>query len=396
MIKELVTQEKEAIISWRRQIHQHPELGFQEHKTSQLIADLLGEFGYEVQRGLGGTGVVGILRPKGAENKPAVALRADIDALSITEENQVPYASQNPGVMHACGHDGHTACLLGAAKVLSQLKEKLCAPVVVLFQPAEERLGGARAVLADGFFQQYPIGEIFGLHLWPQVPKGKVGLRAGSVMAGAIDFNFKIIGQHAHAAEPQNAVDAVVVGAAIVGALQAIPSRFINPLEPVVVSVGTFHAGEVSNIIAGDAVLTGTARTASADVYRQLPTLLERVIKNTTATYGAQVELEIDEAYPVTASGADSVALVEQAAIEALGPDGIYRLNKCFMSSEDFSYYLQQVPGAYFFLGVGDERKVHQPTYDFDENLLLLGAEILARTALLASCRQESPGYCRK
>jgi len=395
VIEELVAKEKETIIAWRRQIHQHPELGFQEHNTGKMVGDLLEEFGYEVQRGIGGTGVVGILRPQGMEHKRAVALRADMDALTVTEENQVPYASKNPGVMHACGHDGHTAMLLGAAKVLSQLRDQLSAPIVVLFQPAEERLGGARAVLADGFFQQYSIGEIFGLHLWPQVPKGKVGLKVGPVMAGSIDFKLKVLGQQAHASEPHNSIDTIVAGAAIVGALQAISSRFINPLESVVVSVGTFHAGEISNVIPGEALLSGTARTASQNVYKQLPALLERVIESTARTYGARVELEIVEGYPVTASCAESVATVEQVTREALGEEGLFRLDSCRMASEDFSYYLQEVPGAYFFLGLGNERKLHQPTFDFDEELLAVGAEILARTALAASKRQDSHGPCR-
>lgn len=384
LLKELVNKEKDAIISWRRQIHQNPELGFEEEKTSALVEKLLGEFGYEVQTGFGGTGVVGLLSREEIKDLPAVALRADMDALPITEKNQVPYKSQRPGVMHACGHDGHTAILLGAAKVLSQVKESLKRPVVVVFQPAEERLGGAREVIASGLFQKYNIGEIYGLHLWPPVPEGKVGLKAGPVMAGALNFKLKILGQNAHAAEPHNAVDAIVAGAAVVEALQTVVSRFSDPLEPLVVSVGTFHAGELANIIAGSAELTGTCRTASPAVYRQLPALLARIIENTVRAYGAEPELEIEEGYPVTESEAGCVDKVKQAALVAFGPEAIYSIDKCFMGSEDFSYYLQNVPGAYFFLGIGPERKLHQSTFDFNEELLAKGAELLAQIALLA------------
>ena len=385
MIGRLVAKEKENIISWRRQIHKQPELGFQEHKTGELVANLLCEFGYEVERGVGGTGVVGILKGSGSGNSPAVALRADMDALLILEENQVPYASQNPGVMHACGHDGHTAILLGAAKVLAQCQDQLRAPVVVLFQPAEERLGGARAVLREGFFNKYNIGEIYGLHLWPQVPKGKVGMKVGAVMAGSIDFKLKLLGQPAHAAEPQNSVDAIVAGAAIVGALQAIPSRFINP------GVCGGLCGYIS--CRGDCKYYPRRSRAHRHcqnslphVYQQLPQLLERVIENTAAVYGAKVDLQIKEGYPVTMSEPESVALLERVVTENLGEDGVYQLERCFMSSEDFSYYLEEVPGAYFFLGTGPERKLHQPTFDFDEDLLAVGAEVWQELPSLPPC----------
>ncbi len=395
LLKDLVAREKKTIVSWRRQIHQYPELGFQELRTSRLAAQLLAEFGYEVRTGLGGTGVVGLLTPEGAAGKPAVALRADMDALPIEEENQVAYRSRRPGIMHACGHDGHTACLLGAAKVLAQSKGQLHSPVLVLFQPAEERLGGAREVLAAGLLRQYKIKEIFGLHLWPGVPKGKVGLRAGAVMAGGVDFKLRILGQNAHAAEPQNAADAIVAGAAVIQALQAIASRFVDPLKPVVVSVGIFQAGEIANVIAGSAELSGTARTADKEVYRQLPALLERVIKNTLAVYGAEAALEIKCGYPVTESAPASVRKVERAVEIAFGADAVYHLDHAFMSSEDFSYYLQQVPGAYFFLGTGPERKLHQSAYDFDEELLARGAELLAQIAVEAANQQDSQGDCR-
>ncbi|MGB9885529.1 MAG: M20 metallopeptidase family protein [Moorellales bacterium] len=370
------------IIAWRRRIHQHPELGFQEWETARLVAEALREVGLEVQTGIAGTGVVGVLW--GRRRGTGIALRADMDALPLTEKTGLPFASQRPGLMHACGHDAHVAMVLGAAYLLAEVRQELAGTVKLIFQPCEETPpGGALAMLRAGALSNPGVNAVVGLHVNPHLPVGTVGLKEGVGMAAVDTFTLTVRGKGGHSSSPHLAVDAIVVAAHAVLALRSLPGHLINPLDPVVVSVGTIHGGTKSNIVAEEVVLTGTVRTLSEEVRRKVPQLMRRLLNGVVKAYDASYELDYQEGYPLLINDAELLALVERSCHKVVGSEHTLRLPMPAMGSEDFAYFAQVRPAVHFDLGVGKpggpNYPWHHPCFDLDENALPLGAALLAQ-----------------
>ncbi len=372
---------EEEMIALRRHLHAHPELSFEEFATSDLVAARLEEWGYEVHRGLGGTGVVGRLR-LGSGNK-VIGLRADMDALPIVEQTGLPYASRNQGVMHACGHDGHTAILLAAAKHLARSRE-FDGTLVLIFQPAEEGDGGARRMLEDGLFELFPCDAIFALHNMPGLPTGKFGFLPGPFMASTDTLTISVKGVGGHGAMPHKATDAILAGAAIVQALQSVVSRNVNPLDCAVVSVGSFHAGIAPNVIPDHAELQLSVRALKPEVRDLLIERISAVAQAQAASFGATATVEVDEAqrFPALINDAKSTAFARQVAEDWLGADGLVTDMTPLTGSEDFAVMLEQCPGCYLLIGNGDGEggcMVHNPGYDFNDDCLALGASYWVR-----------------
>ncbi|CAJ1001602.1 MULTISPECIES: amidohydrolase [Bacillales] len=383
-LKELLREIEPQMVAWRRHLHQYPELSFQEEKTPAMIADILRQLEFdEVRTGVGGRGVVGVLR--GGQPGATVALRADFDALPIQDEKEVEYKSKVPGVMHACGHDAHTSGLLGLATVLSRHRGEIPGTIVFLFQHAEEENpGGAIQMVEDGALQG--VDAIFGAHLWSMCPVGTVWVNAGPVMANCDDFIIEIQGKGGHGAIPQETVDAIVIGSQIVGALQTIVSRNISPLESVVVTVGTFHAGDNYNVIADRCRLTGTVRSFLPHVRDKAEQRLIEIAKGTAALMGGSAEVTYMRGYPAVINSEAETEIARQAAAAAVGWDNVERMEP-MMGAEDFAYYLQHVPGSFLFVGAGNPQKGaeyphHHPRFDIDESAMLIAAEVLGRAAL--------------
>lgn len=371
------------VTQWRHHLHQNPELSYQEEATSQWIAQTLRRLSLdEVREGVGGFGVIGSLRgtAEGAADGPTFALRADMDALPIQEENEIPYRSCRDGVMHACGHDGHMATLLGAAMVLSALRPLLRGTIRFIFQPAEEVAGGAERMCADGAMEG--VDAIAALHGWPGLEVGQIGVRSGPMMASADTFDIVIEGRGAHAAMPHSAVDPVVVGAQITLALQTLASREINPIEPVVVTVAQFHAGTAYNVIPGKATLQGTVRCLDPKLRKTMPERLERVVAGICSALRAKYRFTYDFGTPVTNNHPAIVHLIEEVGRELLGPQNVITLEAPSMGAEDFAIYLQHAPGAMFRLGVGKQvTPLHTPTYDFGDAPLPYGIGVFCHLA---------------
>lgn len=379
----LLKEMEEQAVAWRRHFHQYPELSFQEEKTPARIAGILRENGVdEVRTGVGGRGVLGYLR--GGEG-PTVAIRADFDALPIQDEKDVPYKSKVPGVMHACGHDAHTSGLLALAAVLAKHRDKIPGTIVFLFQHAEEETpGGAIQMVEDGALDG--VDAIFGAHLWSMAPVGKVWISPGPIMANADDFTITIQGKGGHGAVPQETVDSIVIGAQIVNSLQTIASRNVDPLESVVVTVGTFHAGNNFNVIADTCRMTGTVRTFLPEIRDLAERRLTEIATGVAAMMGGTAKVEYGRGYPAVINHEREAELVRQAAIETVGETNVEPL-KPIMGGEDFSYYLQRVPGAFVFIGAGNPDvgacyPHHHPRFDIDERAMLISAEVLGRSAL--------------
>ncbi|MDR7314484.1 amidohydrolase [Brevibacillus nitrificans] len=384
-LKELLQAVEPQIISWRRHLHQHPELSFQEEKTPALIADILRELQFdEVKTGVGGRGVVGVLR--GSRPGAVVALRADFDALPIQDQKEVEYKSTVPGVMHACGHDAHTSQLLGLATVLAPRRDQFAGEIRFLFQHAEEESpGGASQMTEDGAVDG--VDAIFGVHLWSMLPVGKVFISGGPIMANVDDFVIKIKGRGGHGAVPEETIDSIVIGSQLVGNLQTIASRNISPLASVVVTVGTFNGGDNNNVIADSCRLTGTVRTFLPDVRDLAQQRLTEIAEGTAAMLGGRAEVMYERGYPAVINSEKEAALAWEAALAAFG-EGRVEPMKPLMGGEDFSYYLEKVPGAYLFVGAGNPDKLakyphHHPRFDIDEDSMLIAGELLGRTALL-------------
>lgn len=357
----------------RRDIHAHPELAFEEHRTAELVASRLEALGIETHRGIGRTGVVGALRA-GASNR-AIGLRADMDALPITERNDFPHHSRNPGRMHACGHDGHTTMLLGAAEWLAQ-QGGFDGTVYLLFQPAEEGEGGAREMIEDGLFERFPMEAVFGMHNWPGLAAGHFAVHDGPVMACADRFDIEISGHGAHAAMPHQGVDPVVTGAALVQALQTIASRTMDPLDSVVVSVTQFHAGEAYNAIPERARLAGTVRAFRPEVRDRVEETMQRICTGVAAAFGTRINCEYCRGYPPTINTSAEAALCARVAREVAGEAGVDTAPRPSMGAEDFSYFLQERPGAYVWIGNGPGEggcTLHNPHYDFNDAILAPG-----------------------
>jgi amidohydrolase len=365
--------------AWRQDIHAHPELGFQESRTSGLVAAKLEAFGLEVTRGIGRTGVVGTLRS--GRSTRAIGLRADMDALPILELNRFAHSSTNRGVMHACGHDGHTAMLLGAARYLAQTR-RFDGVVHFIFQPAEEGLGGAKAMIDDGLFERFPCEAIFGMHNRPSLGIGKFAVRSGPMMAGGAFFDIRVTGRGAHGARPETGIDTALVAAQIAVSLQSIVSRNVPPVETAVLSVTRIHAGDAYNVIPETAELGGTVRAFSRDVMQQIEAGMRRVAEGTAAAFGATAELDFRVLFAPTVNDAEQAEFAARICAELVGAGNVDRDPPLIMASEDFSFMLEKVPGCYLNIGNGDGPggcEVHNPAYDFNDRALPLGAAFYAR-----------------
>lgn len=363
----------ERMVAWRRDLHAHPELAFQEVRTADLVARELAACGLSVKTGLGRTGVVGTLS---RGDGPAIGLRADMDALPIQEATGLAHASRTPGVMHACGHDGHVAMLLGAARHLAA-RTDLIGTVHVIFQPAEECDGGGRAMVEDGLFRQFPCDSVYGLHNWPGLKLGTFATRIGAIMASLDTFEITVAGFGTHAAMPERGIDTLVVVSEIVLALQTVVSRRIAPTDPVVLSVTQIHGGDAYNVIPDRAVIRGTVRCLNEAVRKRVAELVAAIAQGTAATHGAKAEVSYRFGYPATINTGDAVGIALDAA--AAVPDITMRHGDVMpsMASEDFAYMLEACPGAYAWIGTdGAERgpPLHNPAYDFNDAALSIGA----------------------
>ena len=363
-----------------KDLHAHPEIGFTETRTAGIVAEKLRAFGVdEVHEGIGKTGVVGLIRGKGGGNR-RVGLRADMDALPIHEETGLDYASQNPGTMHACGHDGHTTMLLGAAKHLAETRD-FDGTVVLIFQPAEEGLGGARGMLADGLFEKFPCEEVYGMHNWPNGEPGKVGICKGKAMAGSSFFDIHVQGKGSHAAMPHQSQDPLVVASALVGQIQTIVARNVAPLESCVVSVTQVHSGSAYNVVPDTATLAGTIRYFSDDVCRLAETRLQELCDGFAKAYGVGVELVLRNVFNVLVNDDELSDAYLEAAADVVGGVNVSDDRPPVTGSEDFADMLRVVPGAYCIVGHAGTVAVHNPGYVLDPGILPVGASIMARIA---------------
>jgi amidohydrolase len=371
--------------TWRRDIHQNPELLYDVELTASYVADRLAAFGCdEVVTSIGRTGVVGVIRGAKGKSKRAIGLRADMDALPIEEQTNLPYRSRIPGKMHACGHDGHTAMLLGAARRLAQTRN-FAGDAVVIFQPAEEGGAGAMAMIDDGLMDRFGVEEVYGMHNWPGMPVGKFMLRKGPLMAAADEITITIEGQGGHAAMPHHCIDPVVVGAQIVLALQTIASRSVNPLDSCVVSITRFQAGSASNIIPQSAWLNGTVRTLEAATRDLAEKRIHEIAAGLAAAGGVTAKVEYRRGYPATVNHPAQTEFAAKVARKVVGESRVDTNIAPVMGAEDFSFMLEARPGAFIFLGNGDSAKLHHPAYDFNDAALPYGMSYwveLVETAL--------------
>ncbi len=367
----------------RRTIHQLPEPAFEEVRTAALIAERLGTLGLEVQTEVAKTGVVALLR--GARPGRTLLLRADMDCLPVPEATGAPYASQRPGLMHACGHDGHVAMLLGAAEVLVGRRARLAGTVKLVFQPAEEGPGGAEPMIQAGVLETPRVDAAFGLHLLNDYPVGTVALRPGPLMAATDRISLVVRGRGGHGAAPHQTVDSILVAAHVVTALQAISAREVAPTMPVVVTIGTIHGGFRYNVIAPEVELTGTVRSFDAKLRQELPGRIERIARGVASAFGAEVEARYEFGYPATVNDPGMTELVQQVATGVVGEGGVVTMAP-LMGGEDMSYFLEAVPGCYAFIGSanagrGLDHPHHSPRFDFDEAALPIGVQVLVRAA---------------
>ncbi len=374
------------ITGWRRDIHAHPELQYDVHRTAGAVADLLKSFGCdEVVPGIGRTGVVGVIRGR-KPGKKVIGLRADMDALPLEEETGLPYKSTVPGRMHACGHDGHTAMLLGAAKYLAETRN-FAGTAVVIFQPAEEGGGGGLAMVKDGLMSRFGIEEVYGMHNYPGLPVGQFALRPGSMMAAADYIEIAIEGKGGHAARPHLAIDTVLVGAQIINLLQSIVSRNVDPLESGVVSICMFQAGNADNVIPQHVRLSGTARSLKPEVRDLLEKRIGEVAEGTARLYGATARVTYRRGYPVLMNHERETSFAADVAREIVGGSKVDTDLAPVMGAEDFSYMLQERPGAFIFLGNGDSAGLHHPAYNFNDEVIPVGTSYWVRLTETALAR---------
>jgi len=378
------------ITAWRRDLHAHPELLYDVHRTAASVAEKLTAFGCdEVVPGIGRTGVVGVIRgrePSGGNGRKVIGLRADMDALPIEEATSVPYKSTIPGKMHACGHDGHTAMLLGAAKYLAETRN-FAGTAIVIFQPAEEGGAGGKAMLRDGLMERFGIEEVYGMHNYPGLTVGEFAMRPGPLMAAADRIVVEIEGVGGHAARPHFAIDTVLVGAQIINQLQSIVARNVDPLKAAVISICMFQAGNTDNVIPQTALLRGTARSLSPDVQDLLERRVREVVEGTAKLYGATAKLTYTRDYPVTRNHPDQTDFAAQVASEVAGRERVDTNVPPVMGAEDFSFMLESRPGAFIFIGNGQSAGLHHPAYDFNDEVIPFGTSYwvrLVETALPA------------
>jgi amidohydrolase len=364
------------IQAWRRDIHQHPELLYDVHRTAAFVADRLREFGCdEVATGLGRTGVVGVIKgrkPAGNGDIRVIGLRADMDALPIEEETNLPYASRAPGKMHACGHDGHTAMLLGAARYLTETRN-FAGDAIVIFQPAEEGGAGAAAMIKDGLMDRFAIDQVYGMHNSPGIPIGSFAIRPGPIMAATDAIDIHIEGLGGHAARPHKCIDSVLVGAQLITALQSIVSRSVDPLGSAVISMCEFHAGNARNVIPQTAELKGTVRTLTDEVRALIEQRVREVVAGVAQMTGAKIDVRYERGYPVVVNHASQTEFATQVAKEIAGDANVLDTPP-MMGAEDFAYMLEQRPGAFIFCGNGNSAGLHHPAYNFNDEAIVYGS----------------------
>ncbi|MDG1443166.1 MAG: M20 family metallopeptidase [Pseudomonadales bacterium] len=372
---------KNEMTQWRRDIHAHPEIAFEEHRTAQVVAEKLESFGIEVETGIAGTGVVGTIT-KGRGNR-AIGLRADLDALPIHEANEFPHKSKHPGKMHACGHDGHTTMLLGAAKYLAEEAE-FEGTVHLIFQPAEENEGGGRAMIEAGLFDKYPVESVFGMHNIPGMAVGTFAIKSGPMMAAFDIFNVKVIGKGGHAAMPQFTIDPIVIGAKIIEAYQSIISRFVDPQQPAVISITQIHGGDAYNVIPDSIDIKGCTRCFSPKIQMLMETKMRQMATDICKAYGATAEFTYEKRYPPTVNSQAETDIAASVAAGIVGTERVNTRPTAAMGSEDFAFMLQEKPGAYIWVGNGDGEgscSVHNPGYDFNDDVLPIGASYWVKLA---------------
>jgi amidohydrolase len=388
-IKKLVAAHKDTYIRTRRDLHRIPEPAFTEEKTSTYLAEYLRKEGLPTRTGIAKYGVVGLLET----GKPGKTLmiRSDIDALPITEETGLGFASTHEGAMHACGHDAHMSMVLGAATVLNQLKDNLNGTIKFLFQPAEEGPGGAKPMIEEGVMESPRVDYAVGCHVWPNLPEGRIGVKDGPLMAAMDRFDLKIIGKGGHGAMPHLCVDALEVGTQVVNAFQRIVSRHMNPLSPAVVTVGRFAAGSTFNVIPGEAEMCGTTRTFDRDIWSSWPERIEQVVRGVCESMGAKYELKYSQGYPPLVNDGEMAEIVRKCAQQVVGKDKVVEPEPT-MGGEDMAFYLEKAKGCFFFLGVGRKGSapVHNSKFDFNENILSLGVETYCRIAMEVLSRSSS------
>jgi len=367
----------DELTALRRDLHAHPELGFEEVRTSGIVAAELAHYGIAVHRGIGGTGVVGVLEGRSGSGR-RIGLRADMDALPIEEANELPYKSTVAGKMHACGHDGHTAMLLGAARYLTETRN-FAGTAVVIFQPAEEGGGGGREMVEDVMMDRFGIGEVYGMHNYPGMPVGAFVIRAGPVMAAADALTIDIEGVGAHAARPHLGIDTVLVGAQIINAIQSVVSRTVDPLKSAVVSICMFRAGNTDNVIPQTVQLRGTARSLAPDVRDLLEKRLHVVVESTAAAYGATAKLTYRRGYPVLVNHEQQADFAATVAGEIAGPDKVDTSLPPMMGAEDFAFMLNARPGAFIWIGNGESAGLHHPAYNFNDDAIPFGTSYCVR-----------------
>ena len=392
LLNEISSEDLALFTSWRHELHQHPELGLQEQWTSEYIYKKCESFGVDtLHYGLAKTGVVAIVKGHLGEGK-SLGLRADMDALPLEEANELPYKSQFKGQMHACGHDGHTAILLGLAKLLCENRD-FKGQVVLIFQPAEEGLGGAKIMLEDGLFEKFPVDVVFGLHNWPSLPQGQIGIIDGPIMAAADRFTLRIRGTGGHAALPHQTRDPLIMGAQIVTSLQALSSRMQDPNRPMVLSLTKFHAGTAFNIIPDEAVLEGTVRTLCSKNQDFIQEQMERISSGIAEALGGKAQLDYKKGYPVTINSSEETKICREVALQLVGEANMPKDLKASLGGEDFSYMLQKKPGCYFWLGAGRPERgdctIHSPHFDFNDELISLGIRFWGR--LVQAYSEELP-----
>ena len=383
-MKELAHAQHAELVNIRRHLHENPELGFEEVATAQYIADYLAGLGLEVTRQVAKTGVVALIR--GVQPGKTVAIRADMDALPIQELNEVPYKSKHPGKMHACGHDAHVAAAIGAARILWELRDQINGNVKFIFQPAEEAPGGAEPMIAAGVLENPTVDAIIGGHVWGGLESGIIEVMSGPTMASSDIIRLKIIGKGGHAAQPHTTIDPIVIASEIVGALQKIVSRQTDPFEAVVISICSFHAGDVFNVIPHSAYMEGAVRTLNNELRQELPQKIEKIIRGITEPYGATYELDYYLGYPVTVNDPGVTETVRRAAISVLGGDKVRVAARASMGGEDYAYFLNKVPGTYIRIGTRNPEKgicqeMHHPRFDIDEAVLELTPVVYAQAA---------------
>ncbi|MGI2293393.1 M20 metallopeptidase family protein [Paenibacillus sp. GXUN7292] len=388
---------KEQAVAWRRDFHQHPEIGFEEHRTSRIVAEHLTKLGLEVRTQVGKTGVVAILR--GEKPGPTIGLRADMDALPIQDQKTVSYRSAIAGKAHLCGHDAHTSMLMGAAQLLSSLGKPKQGNIKFVFQPAEEGLAGAKAMIEDGLLENPKVDAMAGLHVFPSLPTKSISVAKGVAFASVDSIHIKIIGKGGHAARPHEGIDAIAVAAQVINALQHIASRLVDPLEPVVVSIGKIEGGFMDSAIAPDVNMAGTVRTLSPAVREKMPQLIESIIRGVTQSYGADYEFSYSIGYPVVVNDERMVDFVTQTS-ERLFGEKRWVYAKPSTGGEDFAYYSERVPSVFFRLGVCDNQPyssypLHHPMFDLDEQALPYGIAMLAAIAI-AFLEESSIGQVKK